>query len=274
MTAARTQPAAAPVRRGVKRCLALLAGRRRPRRGTTILIYHRVGGGTPDERDCPAGSFAAQVDLLRQHRVIALDDAIDELEAGDDTPKVVVTFDDGFADVHRHAWPLLRDADLPFTLYVATAHVGGAMRWEGSTASVPGPGLTWEQLGELAASDLVTVGNHTHTHARPEALDAGELDRCTAALEDRLGVTADHFAYTWGVPVPHARPLLAARFRSAATGRLGRNHPATDRYALRRVPVRATDPLPFFAAKLAGGLGPERAYARLVAAAKRVGVPA
>jgi hypothetical protein len=38
------------------------------------------------------------------------------------------------------------------------------------------------------------------------------------------------------------------------------------------VPVRGTDPLPFFRAKLAGTLGPERAYERIVAAAKGFGL--
>jgi hypothetical protein len=38
--------------------------------------------------------------------------------------------------------------------------------------------------------------------------------------------------------------------------------------------VRATDPIEFFAAKLAGRLIPERAYNATVAVAKRAGVPA
>ena len=51
---------------------------------------------------------------------------------------MVLTFDDGFADVHDHAWPLLRERGLPFTIYLTTAYVGGPMRWEGSTAKEQG----------------------------------------------------------------------------------------------------------------------------------------
>ncbi len=69
------------------------------------------------------------------------------------------------------------------------------------------------------------------------------------------------------------RRVLAERFRSVASGRLGRNLPATDRLALRRVPVRRSDPLPFFEAKLRGALIPERAYDLIVRGAKRLGVP-
>jgi hypothetical protein len=242
--------------------------------GTTLLIYHRVGGGTPDERDLPLREFAAQVTELCRHRVVALDTALDELALRNDAPKVVITFDDGFVDVHRTAWPLLREAGLPFTLYVTTAYLDSIMHWPGSTSAHPGPALSWAQLEELAASELVTLGNHTHTHARPEALTAEELDTCSALLESRLGIRPQHYCYTWGVPVVAARELLAARFRSAATGHVGRNHPGADLLRLARVPVRGTDPLSFFRAKLTGGLGPERAYERLVQAGKKLGMRA
>lgn len=257
----------------VKRGLADL-GRAAPATGTTILIYHRVGGGSSDERDVEVESFERQLELLSRHRVVSLDDALDALDAGDDEPRVVLTFDDGFADVHRHAFPRLTDRGLPFTLYVATAFLGGQMHWEGSTASGPGPALTWQQLGELAASPLCTIANHTHNHARPESLNAEELDRCSEVLEQRLGITPRHFAYPWGIRVPEAEAWLAPRFRSAVLCRVGRNHPDTHRLRLRRVPVRRTDPLEFFAAKLRGRLGPERAYETLVTVAKRLGVGA
>jgi hypothetical protein len=39
---------------------------------------------------------------------------------------------------------------------------------------------------------------------------------------------------------------------------------------LRRVPVRGSDPDAFFAAKLVGSLGAERAYAQVVATAKQL----
>jgi hypothetical protein len=126
----------------------------------------------------------------------------------------------------------------------------------------------------MVASGLCTVGNHTRTHARPEALTEAELDSCSDDLERHLLVRPRHFAYTWGIPVPEMEPALRARFRTAATGRLGRNQPGVDLLRLRRVPVRRTDPAQFFRAKLVGGLGPERAYAGIVAVAKKVGARA
>jgi peptidoglycan/xylan/chitin deacetylase (PgdA/CDA1 family) len=261
------------MRGALKRGLAVLGGKA-PGRGATVLIYHRVGGGSADERDTPAAAFEAQLDVLARHDVVSLDAALDRLDAGDDRPCVVLTFDDGFADVHAHAWPMLRERGLPFTVYVATAYVGREMQWEGSTARSTGAALTWDQLGEMAASGLCTVGNHTHTHARPHALSAEELDRCSDDVEARLGTRPRHFAYPWGIAVPALDAEVRARFRSAATGDLGRNLPGADPVRLARVPVRRSDPVAFFAAKLMGDLWPERAYAGIVRVGKRVGARA
>lgn len=260
----------ASLRTGLKSVLA--AGRsRRAASGLTVLIYHRVGGGTADELDLAPEGLRAQLDVLARHRVVGLDEGLDELEAGNDDPKVALTFDDGFADVFRTAWPLLEERRLPFTVYVATSFVGGLLRWEGSTASAPpAPALTWDQLGELGGSGLCTFGNHTHRHVPASQLSAGEVDACSAALEANLGVVPRHFAYPWGHRVPAAEPWLRERFRSAATGELGRNRPGDDPLRLRRVPVRRTDPLAFFEAKLTGRLLPERVYGAAVAAAKRL----
>lgn len=261
------------VRQVLKRALALWPDRGGAA-GATLLIYHRVGGGSIDERDLALADFEAQADELARHDVVSLDTAIDRLENRDSSPSVVLTFDDGFADVYDNAWPILKARGLPFTLYLTTGYVGGTMHWDGSTAKAAGPGLSWQQLEEMVATGLCTVANHTHAHVRPEKLDTEELDTCNALIEKNLGVRAAHFTYTWGIPVPAMEAQLRERFRSASTGQLGRNLPGADLMRLRRVPVRRTDPIEFFRAKLAGRLRAEHAYERIVRGAKRAGARA
>lgn len=260
------------VRRRLKTALARTS-RDAPATGATLLIYHRIGGGTPDELDLTTADFERQLDILDAHDVLALDAALDRLDAGDTRPSVVLTFDDGFDDVHAKAWPLLRERSLPFTVYLASGFMGDSMVWEGSTAKeASGRGMTWDQVAELVGSGLCTIGNHTHQHVRPEVLSEAELDACTAAVEHHLGVTPAHFTYPWGVAVPSMEAALRSRFRSASTGELGRNLPAVNRMRLARVPVRQSDPAEFFAAKLTGTLGPERAYAAAVRLGKSAGL--
>lgn len=260
------------VRRLVKKGLALLPDPGAAT-GATLLIYHRVGGGTSNELDLPIAEFERQMRVLAEHDVVSLDDALDRLDAGDDAPTFVITFDDGFEDVYVNAWPILRELRLPFTIYLASAYMGKEMRWEGSTSTgVPGQGLPWQHLREMVDSGLCTVGNHTHHHVPPTLLTAVELDLCSDVVSTQLGVVPRHFAYPWGMPVPALASDLRDRFRSAATGEVGRNSVEWDRMLLRRVPVRRSDPPAFFSAKLAGNLRPERWYGALVATAKRRGL--
>lgn len=262
------------VRSATKQALALMSSfDRGPAVGATILTYHRVGGGTRDELDVTPARLAAQLDRLVDggHDVVSLDEALDRLEASDNTPAVVLTFDDGFVDVFTAAWPLLRERQLPFTIYLTAGLVGGTMRWEGSAAASQGaPAVDWDQVATMHQSGLCTVANHTWNHPAPDEVDVEQLDRCSDDIERRLGERPAHFAWTWGVPVPELLPAVRERFRSVATGEVGRNSSAQDRWALRRVPVRRTDPPAFFDAKLRGELVAERAYGALVGAAKRV----
>lgn len=258
------------VRTGVKRVLARALPPRTGTRGSTILTYHRVAAGCRDELAVTPDDFVDQMRTLTDHNVLDVDSALDALEAGDTSPSVVLTFDDGFEDVYSAAWPVLRALGLPFTLYVASAFVGGLMRWPGSTArDGVAPALTWRQIGEMVDSGLCTLGNHTHHHVRPELLCEQEIDLCSDTVRARLGVLPRHFAYPWGTPVQAMTPALRTRFRSAVIGGVGRNLPGTDLMQLRRVPVRRSDPPEFFQAKLVGELRAERAYSRIVTTTKR-----
>ena len=54
-------------RRGLKNVLARTPDRETAR-GATVLIYHRVGGGSGDELDVSVTEFERQVDELEDHR--------------------------------------------------------------------------------------------------------------------------------------------------------------------------------------------------------------
>ena len=105
---------------------------------------------------------------------------------------------------------------VPATLYVATRFVE-----ERTPFPAGGAPISWAALADALATGLVTVGSHTHTHALLDRLATtlvdDELDRSIELIGERLGVTAEHFAYpkaTAGSPAADA--AVRARFRSAA----------------------------------------------------------
>jgi peptidoglycan/xylan/chitin deacetylase (PgdA/CDA1 family) len=233
--------------------------RSRPR-GVTVLIYHRVGARTPLDVDLPLATFEAQMeDLAASGRVRSIDDALDALDGPEpadpaDDP-VVVTFDDGTEDFAQLAHPVLERHGIPATIYVATDFVDRGVEFPNA-----GRPLTWTALRDVAASGLVTVGSHTHTHALLDRLPApgiaAELDRSDGLIGEHLGRPVRHFAYPKAVAGSSpADAAVRARYRSAAlAGTRPNPYRATDAHRLARAPIQTSDGMRFFAAKVAGGM--------------------
>ncbi len=108
------------------------AARRTP--PSQILIYHRVlPGSAPFAIDAiPPERFRAQMEhLARSYRVLPLEEIRTRaLDGSLPRRAIAVTFDDGYADNHDHALPILRALGLPATVFLATACIGtGAVPW-------------------------------------------------------------------------------------------------------------------------------------------------
>jgi len=99
----------------------------RLRSGPLIVTYHRVLPASAAGDLSQAGivvtteTFARQLRLLAKHfRLVPLAEAVRSRDPG----LCAITFDDGWADNHAHALPLLAVACAPATLFVVTDLVG------------------------------------------------------------------------------------------------------------------------------------------------------
>jgi sugar transferase (PEP-CTERM/EpsH1 system associated) len=126
-----------PIRQGLKAAMGrgfvwsglVWIRRRVTRNRLKILTYHRVlplgqamrypFQGMMLARDL----FDAQMaHLSREYCVLELRDGIRRLQAGTLPRKAVcITFDDGYQDNYRYAWPVLRKHHLPATIFVVTS---------------------------------------------------------------------------------------------------------------------------------------------------------
>lgn len=247
-----------------------------PPAGVTVLIYHRVGGGTGGAVDLDADVFDRQLSRLAEHhRVLSLDDAVAELAAGhadgwaasaaradvDDAAEhperhsVVLTFDDGTDDFTDTVVPALARHGLPATLYAATQFIenGTEFPWGARPTS-------WPALRDALGTGLLTIGSHTHSHWLLDRLEQSELDadldRSCDLISNHLGIAPIHFAYPKAIPgSPHAEIAVRRRFQTAALAGSRVNRPgSTDLHRLWRTPIQRSDDDRFFAAKASGGL--------------------
>jgi hypothetical protein len=249
----------------------------KPADGVTVLIYHRVGGGSGSEVDLDVDAFRAQLEHLRtNHTVIDLDTAATVLVGGSAGERaalpersVVVTFDDGTDDFCDVVVPALVEYGIPATLYAATHFIdsGEPFPWGAPPAS-------WAGLREAAATGLVTIGSHTHTHALLDRADpaeiGAELDRSIELIGEHIGTSPAHFAYPKALPGSDAAEAeVRRRFTTAALARSRVNEPgSTDLHRLWRTPIQRSDGFEFFVAKAAGGLRLEGELRELVARVK------
>lgn len=227
-----------------------------------VLGWHRVDveGG---RLAVPPELFARQMDLLDEHRqhfpVVDLDQIGSFLAAGQRrSRRVVLTFDDAWADNHTNALGPLNQHHLPAMLYVPSRLLGE-------------PGyMTRTQLLEMADGG-VTIGAHSRTHPDLRACSPNELEREVRGskedLEDLLAKPVTSFAYPTGLTNERVLAAVAAAgFTSAVTTRPGWWRPATDALGIPRSFVEDFSDATFLAA-IAGGLnilGPLNAAKGLV----------
>jgi peptidoglycan/xylan/chitin deacetylase (PgdA/CDA1 family) len=259
-------------KKGLKLALlpAAMAGRE-PRPGLFVLIYHRVGAGQGREMDLPVRAFAAQMRGLRaQADVVHLSDGLAALTEGSLVrDAVAVTFDDGYREVYTNAWPVLRDLDIPATVFLPTGFM------EGSSPAPIRPGaadrgaepraLDWTQVGEMVETGSMGVGSHSVTHPEFDTLSRDEAEdeaaRSKEVVAERTGVRTELFAYPRAKVAHH--DVVATHYRYAVAADGVKNVDVSDGLVA-RTPVRASDGVFFFTWKLKG-MRPleDRVYRRL-----------
>jgi peptidoglycan/xylan/chitin deacetylase (PgdA/CDA1 family) len=185
----------------------------------SVLCYHRVGG--PLELGVTRvgrSVFARQMRALARWgwSTLTLGEFAQHWQRGvvPSGNQVLLTFDDGYASLAEHAYPVLADLGFTATTFVITDYVGRANTWDVR--------YTWRRLRHL---DWPTIerwtergfdfASHGAAHRRLTWLDdaaaADELKRSREALVGRLGAGAGHaIAYPFGAADKRVERLAAA----------------------------------------------------------------
>lgn len=144
-----------------------------------LLMYHRFGEDRYPATNVRVDQFRAQLAMLRDggFNVIPLSLLLEALDGRADLPEraVVLTVDDAYRSVYEVAWPMLREAGMPFTVFVGTDPVDA-----GSAAF-----MSWEQMREMARGGA-SFANHGASHRPYIALSPDETveDRRRRVLAD------------------------------------------------------------------------------------------
>ena len=170
-----------------------------------ILCYHSVNP-SPGYLSLSPELFDAHLDWLERHAdVVSLGELV--ASRGARRPQVAITFDDGYADNHTHALPLLTARGMTATFFLTAGFLErdeSVLAQLADTWHTPvdelAP-LSWEQVEEMRAGGM-TFGSHTWSHRNlaqiGEAEVESELIRSRKVLEERLAEPVSAVAYPWG----------------------------------------------------------------------------
>lgn len=172
-----------------------------------VLCYHRVGG--PLELGV---TRVARAVFERQMRALAragwgtlsLEQFSDAIAASSSVPRdrFLLTFDDGYASLADHAYPVLAGLGFTATTFLITDFIGRTNTWDVRYTWRRLPHLDWRAIEHWRGRGLA-FASHGATHVRltwlADARVRDELGRSRDVLQQRLGREAGRaVAYPFG----------------------------------------------------------------------------
>ncbi|HWS84324.1 MAG TPA: polysaccharide deacetylase family protein, partial [Ktedonobacteraceae bacterium] len=176
-----------------------------------ILMYHHITDiPTHNTLDLSLtvtpNVLSQQLDYLKQHEyhTITFNQLFDFLYHNGPLPSkpIILTFDDGYDDAYKFAYPILQAHGYSGMFYIITGKVG----WKGQ--------VTWDQLREMLANGM-QMGSHTITHNNVGAIWRSshaeaqqELQQSQQDMQTQLGIVIQQFCYPTGEPFHHEKSVV------------------------------------------------------------------
>lgn len=189
-----------------------------------MLCYHSVDPRWDSALAVTPETFERHCEwLARRRTIVDVTRAADTIVATGRLPRglACLSFDDGFASLYEHAWPVLAKRGLPAVVFLVARSLGsgnGDVDWVDDPPPFSLRALALEQVLEMQERG-VTFGSHSLAHRDLTSLGEDECERdlrdSRDLLEDALGRPVTLLAY------PRGRH--SATVRSAA-GKAGFTH--------------------------------------------------
>ncbi|SDO78755.1 polysaccharide deacetylase family protein [Selenomonas ruminantium] len=200
-----------------------------------VLNYHQINDRDENALTVHTDQFEAQMKYLAEegYHVITPEEMINAWENNEKLPEkpVIITFDDGYADNYRNAFPILQKYNLKATIFLISDYVSTYPNY-----------LTWTQISEMQDSGLIDFESHTLSHEQLDSTSPedtwNQLDGSKKALEWHLQKEINFLAYPCGSYDEELQQLVKkAGYKGAFTVNYGLADKGENHYILDRVPI-------------------------------------
>ena len=218
-----------------------------------VLMYHNVHPDTSVISISPE-TFVQQIEWLdtRGYKAIGLSYLIEHLRTGNEISEnsIFLTFDDGYAGLHKYVFPVLRNYGFSATIFLVSGYCGRDNDWPGQLSNIPRmPLLDWNQIHEMDEQGI-EFGGHTVTHPMLDELNPDEIkDEIRGSkefIEKRLGHKIISFAYPYGRFNKKVKMIVEGEYRGACSTIVGLANSSSDPYVIERIDINLTKELWMF----------------------------
>ena len=217
--------------------------------GVSVLMYHMIGDIPGNDAVMTEKNLRMQMQYLKDngYHPITMQELYDYVSKGAALPEkpVCITFDDGYHDSYTIVYPMMKEFNFPWTLFLITDDVGKAYNR-----------MTWEELKEMADSNTVTIANHTLSHPKLHNLSSrkekeNQIEGAQKALKYHLNIDNAWIAYPYGDYDEEVIDIcVKAGIKLALTTDAGRVHEGSYPYELKRVYIGNNVDMHHFAERL------------------------
>ena len=176
----------------VSKSLALDLGDFDTKKGVIALMYHRFDENKYPSTNIKKDVFLEHLKEIKKSQVefITFEKFKQIMNNKIDKNYLLLTIDDAFYSFYQNAWPILKEREIPFILFVSTREVGNHGY------------MNWEQIKEIESSELATIGNHSHSHEYlidwTEGKIKNDLQTSIKIFKNKLGYSPKFFSYPFG----------------------------------------------------------------------------
>ena len=154
---------------------------------------------------------------------------LEEFDRPKKEKKILITIDDGFKSFYNEAWPYLKKNQIPFILFVSTEPVG------------KNGYMTWDEIKEIANSNIGYIGHHSHTHEYLVDMSNSEfikdIEISTKVFKEKLGYVPQIFSYPFGEYSLFMKNYISKNFKVAFGQHSGVIDINKDKFELPRFPI-------------------------------------
>lgn len=232
------------------------------RTGVPVLMYHKVLPDYSDDLTVSVSQLEEHLQFLQRngYHILPLSSLLDSISAKSRLPSksVFITFDDGYLNNLRFAYPLLEKYGAPATIFLPTSYIGQKSAWDREADDL----MSISQLKSLNPT-LISFGLHSHSHQNYKTLG---IDKIADDLQQNIGYFKTNnlpfvpaFAYPYGGRPKDKMLLRQMKETMQSMGikmafRIGNrlNRSFSNVYELQRLDIKGTDSPAVFRKKLRG----------------------